>query len=90
MTKTELIADISERLGVSKRMAGDMVNEFVNSVVDGVKKDGEVRIQGFGTFKVSRRNAREGRNPRTGEKIKIEAMNLPAFKAGAEFKKAVR
>ncbi|UFX82824.1 HU family DNA-binding protein [Candidatus Absconditicoccus praedator] len=90
MTKTELIATIADKLGVSKRMASDMVNTFVDTVVDGVKKDGEVRIQGFGTFKVSERSARTGRNPRTGETIKIDAMKLPAFKAGAEFKKAVR
>ncbi len=90
MTKTELIATLADKLWVSKRQASDMVNSFVETVVDGVKSEGEVRIQGFGTFKVSKRNAREGRNPRTGEKIKIDAMNLPAFKAGAEFKKAVR
>lgn len=90
MTKTELIANIADQLGVSKRMASDMVNTFVSTVVTGVKKDWEVRIQGFGTFKISKRAARTGRNPRTGEAIKINAMNLPAFKAGAEFKKAVR
>ena len=90
MTKTELIATIADKLWVSKRMASDMVNTFVETVVDGVKTEGEVRIQGFGTFKISKREAREGRNPRTGEKIQIEAMNLPAFKAGSEFKKAVR
>ncbi len=90
MTKTELIATIADKLWVSKRMASDMVNTFVDTVVEGVRKDGEVRIQGFGTFKVSERSARTGRNPRTGESIKIAAMKLPAFKAGAEFKKAVR
>ncbi len=90
MTKTELIATVADKLGVSKRMASDMVNTFVESVVQGVKKDWEVRIQWFGTFKVSKRNARDWRNPRTGEKIRIQAMKLPAFKAGTEFKKAVK
>lgn len=90
MTKTQLIEEIAKKLKVSKRLANDAVAAFVNAVVAGVKKDGEVRIQGFGTFKVSKRNARNGVNPRTGAKIKIPAMKLPAFKAGAEFKKAVR
>jgi len=90
MTKTQLIEEIAKKLKVSKRLANDAVAAFVNAVVAGVKKDGEVRIQGFGTFKVSKRNARNGVNPRTGAKIKIPAMKLPAFKAGAEFKKSVR
>lgn len=90
MTKTQLVEEIAKKLKVSKRLANDLVGTFVTAVVAGVKKDGEVRIQGFGTFKVSKRNARNGVNPRTGAKIKIPAMKLPSFKAGAEFKKAVR
>lgn len=91
MTKTQLIATLADQLKVSKRMAADMVNAFVGTVVKGVKKDGEVRIQGFGTFKASKRAARTGVNPRNpSQKIKIPAMTLPSFKAGAEFKKAVR
>lgn len=91
MTKTQLIASIADKLGVSKRLAADMVNVFLDTVVMGVKKEGEVRIQGFGTFKASKRDARMGVNPRNpSQKIKIPAMKLPSFKAGAEFKKAVR
>ncbi len=89
MTKTQLVAAIAEKLGISKRMANDCVNAFVEAVMEGVKKDGEVRIQGFGTFKVSKRKARTGKNPRTGETIKIPAMKLPTFKAGSEFKRFV-
>ena len=89
MTKTQLVAAVAEKLGVSKRMAGDFVNAFVEAVMEGVRKDGEVRIQGFGTFKVSKRKARTGKNPRTGETIKIAAMKLPVFNAGSEFKKVV-
>jgi len=89
MTKTELVAKIADQLGVSKKLAGEFVNTFTSVVVSGVKKDKEVRIQGFGTFKLSRRKAREGVNPRTGEKIRIPARNVPSFKAGSEFKKAV-
>ena len=89
MTKTELVAKIADQLGVSKKLAGEFVNAFTSAVIDGVKKDKEVRIQGFGTFKLSRRKAREGVNPSTGEKIRIPARNVPSFKAGSEFKKAV-
>lgn len=90
MTKTQLIAAIAEKLGVSKRMAADMVNTFVDAVMTWVKKDGEVRIQGFGTFKASKRAARMWVNPRTRAKMKIPAMTLPSFKAGSDFKKRVR
>ena len=90
MTKTELIAKIADLLGVSKKLAAEFVNTFTSTVVEGVKKDGEVRIQGFGTFKLSKRAAREGVNPQNpSQKIKIPARNVPTFKAGSEFKKAV-
>ena len=90
MTKTELIAKIADQLGVSKKLAAEFVNTFTSTVVEGVKKDGEVRIQGFGTFKLSKRAAREGVNPQNpSQKIKIPARNVPTFKAGSEFKKAV-
>ena len=91
MTKTQLIAHLAATLGVSKRMANDMVNAFVDAVVTGVKKEGEVRIQGFGTFKKSERKARTGVNPRNpSQKIQTPAMTLPTFKAGTDFKKAVK
>ena len=76
-----LIEAIAAEVDVSKRLAGDLVNTFVKNVMNGVKKEGEVRIMGFGTFKKSKRNARTGVNPATGEKIKIPAMNVVTFKA---------
>ena len=63
MTKTALIEKLAEELGISKRMAGELVNAFIETVMKGVKKEGEVRIQGFGTFKKSKRAARTGVNP---------------------------
>ena len=91
MTKTALIAKLAEELGVSKRMAGELVNAFIETVMKGVKKEGEVRIQGFWTFKKSKRAARTGVNPQNPkEKIKIPAMNVVTFKAGSEFKAAVK
>lgn len=91
MTKTALVAHLATKLGVTKKMSNDMVNVFVDAVIASVKKTGEVRIQGFGTFKASKRDARMGVNPRNpSQKIKIPAMRIPTFKAGADFKKAVR
>ncbi len=91
MTKTQLIAHLADKLGVSKRLAGDFINEFVSAVIGGVDKSGEVRIQGFWTFKKSHRKARTGVNPRNPvEKIKIPAMDVPTFKAGSDFKKTLR
>lgn len=91
MTKTMLIANLADAMGVSKKLASDLVNTFVDTVIAGVKKGGEVRIQGFGTFKASKRKAREGVNPQNPkQKIKIPAMKVVTFKAGSDFKKAVK
>lgn len=91
MTKTQLIAHLADQLGVSKKLAAELVNTFISAIIAGVKKQGEVRIQGFGTFKASKRKAREGVNPQNPkQKIKIPAMNVVTFKAGSEFKSAVK
>ena len=91
MTKTALIATLAEELGVSKKLAGELVNAFVDAVIAWVKKNGEVRLTGFGTFKKSKRKAREGVNPQDpSKKIKIPAMNVVTFKAGSDFKAAVK
>ena len=91
MTKTALIASLAEELGVSKKLAAELVNAFIDTVMNGVKKEGEVRIQGFGTFKASKRKAREGVNPQDpSKKIKIPAMKVVTFKAGSEFKGMVK
>jgi DNA-binding protein HU-beta len=91
MTKTALIAQLAEELGVSKKLAAELVNTFIETVIGGVKKEGEVRIQGFGTFKKSHRKARDGVNPQNpSQKIKIPAMNVATFKAGSDFKAAVK
>jgi DNA-binding protein HU-beta len=91
MTKTALIESLASELGVSKRMAGELVNAMIEKIMAGVKKEGEVRITGFGTFKKSKRAARTGVNPQNPkEKIKIPAMNVVTFKAGSEFKALVK
>ncbi len=91
MTKTALIASLAEELWVSKRMAAELVNCFIETVMKWVKKEWEVRIMWFWTFKKSKRAARTGVNPQNPkEKIKIPAMNVVTFKAGSEFKALVK
>ena len=91
MTKTQLIEKLAAELGLSKKLTAEFVNTLTANVMKGVKKNGEVRIQGFGTFKASKRKARTGVNPQNpSQKIKIPAMNVVTFKAGSEFKAAVK
>ena len=89
MTKTALIAQLANQLNVSKNMSKQMVDSFLELVTGSLAKGKEVRIQGFGTFKVSHRAARNGVNPRTGEPLKIKAMKVASFKAWKELKTKV-
>lgn len=86
MNKTELIAALAEKAEVSKKDAEKVLNAFVETVQDAVKADDKVQLVGFGTFESKARAAREGKNPQTGEIIKIAACKVPAFKAGKAFK----
>ncbi|MCT4552177.1 MAG: HU family DNA-binding protein [Alphaproteobacteria bacterium] len=89
MNKAELIEAIAKSADLSKAKAGEAVDAFVEAVTKSLKKGGDVRLVGFGTFSVSKRKATTGRNPRTGEEIKIKASNQPKFKAGSALKDAV-
>ena len=89
MNKTELIAAIAEESGLSKKDAESAVKSFVNVVSDELQKKGKVQLIGFGTFEVSERKARDGRNPQTGETTKIPAATVPKFKAGNALKEKV-
>lgn len=86
MNKTELVAAMAEKAGLSKKDAEKALNAFMESVQDAVKADDKVQLIGFGTFESKSRAAREGKNPQTGEVIKIAACKVPAFKAGKAFK----
>jgi DNA-binding protein HU-beta len=91
MTKTDMINDLAKKLGVTKRLAGDFLTTFVELVISSVKKGDDVRLTGFGTFSVSHRAARTGVNPQNpSQKIQIPAMDVPRFKAGSDFRKALR
>jgi hypothetical protein len=90
MNKSELIKQIADRAGLSQAQAGNAVDAFCASVIDALSQGGEVAIIGFGTFKVSQRTERKGRNPRTGEAVLIPASRVPKFSAGKALKDAVR
>lgn len=91
MNKAELVEAIQKALGkdATKRAAEDALAAVLTSIEKGVKKDKKVQIIGFGTFEVKKRAARQGRNPKTGETIKIKKSKNPAFKAGKALKDAV-
>ncbi len=90
MTKAELVDQMAKDAGISKVAASAALNSFMSSVTKALKKkDGKVTLVGFGTFSKVRRKARKGRNPQTGEPIKIKATNVVKFKAGKQLKDAV-
>ena len=89
MNKSELIDAISDSAELTKAEAGRAVDAVVGVITKALKNGDSVTLVGFGTFEVRKRGARTGRNPRTGEEIKIKAANNPAFKAGKALKDAV-
>ena len=86
MNKTELVAAMADQAGLSKKDAEKALKAFTDVVADELKKGGKVQLVGFGTFEVAEREAREGRNPRTGETMTIAASKSPKFKAGKALK----
>lgn len=89
MNKAELVDAVAEAANLSKVQSEDAVNAFIETVKKQLSKGKSVTLVGFGTFEVRRRQATTGRNPRTGDAIKIPAANQPKFKAGKAFKEAV-
>ena len=89
MNKTELVAAIAEKTELSKKDAEKAFTAFTDVVTEELTKGGKIQLVGFGTFEVSERAAREGRNPQTGKTIKIAASKAPKFKAGKALKDVV-
>ena len=89
MNKSELIEAMAAEAGISKAAAGKALNGMMDAVKSTLKKGGKVSLVGFGSWDVSKRGARNGRNPQTGATIKIAAKNVVKFKAGSELKNAV-
>ncbi len=90
MNKTELVAAIAEKAEISKKDADKALAAFIETVTDALKGGDKIQLVGFGTFEVRERPERTGRNPQTKETITIAASKVPAFKAGAALKNAVK
>lgn len=86
MNKTELVAAVAEQADISKKDAEKVLKAFVDVVTEELKKEHKIQLVGFGTFEVSERAAREGRNPQSGEPMTIAASKAPKFKAGKALK----
>lgn len=90
MTKKDLVELVAKKSNLTNKAAKESVSAFLNGVRDSLKRGEKVVITGFGTFSVRKRAARPGRNPKTGEKITLEARKAPGFTPGKTLKKAVR
>lgn len=90
MNKAELVEKLASKFDQPKRILEDIFDTITDTVTEELSKGGEVTITGFGTFSVKDRKARQGINPKTGEKIQIAASKAPKFKAGKRLKEAVK
>ncbi len=90
MNKTELIAQVAEAAGLTKKDASKAVDAVFNAIAESLKKGDKVQLIGFGNFEVRNRAARKGRNPQTGAEIKIPASKVPAFKPGKALKEGIQ
>ncbi len=91
MTKQDLIANIADNAGLTKKQAAEMLEAFMDSITKALQSGDTVTLTGFGTFKVTHRAARPGVNPRNpSERIQIPATNVPSFKAGKKLREAVK
>ena len=88
--KAQLADKLAERFGVSKKQGGEWLDAFIEEITNVLRSGDKVNITGFGVFKVADRKAREGINPKTGEKIHIAASKKPKFTAGKVFKEAIK
>lgn len=89
MNKADLINSISEKTGLTKTRSNEVIDAFLDSVTESLSSGEKVTLVGFGTFTISQRDARKGRNPKTGESIDIPAKKVARFKAGSDLTKSV-
>lgn len=89
MNKQELVSKVADAAKTTKSEAATIIDSFIDVITKTLKKGGEVRLTGFGTFTTSKRKATTGRNPRTGQSIKIPASTQPKFRAGKSLRDAV-
>ncbi len=86
MNKNELIRDVANKAGITLKDASIAVSAFIDAITDGLKAGEKIQISGFGTFEIKSKGAREGINPKTGEKISIAPSKTPVFKFGKAYK----
>ena len=89
MNKNDLVSKVSDETGLSKSDSAKAVDSVIETITSELKSGGDVRLVGFGTFLVTKRKATTGRNPQTGEEIKIPAANVPKFRAGKSLKESL-
>jgi DNA-binding protein HU-beta len=89
MNKADLVNSISEKTGLTKSKTNEVVDAFVSSITESLKNGEKVTLVGFGTFATTKKEARKGRNPKTGETIEIPSKTVAKFKAGSELSKSV-
>lgn len=90
MNKSELVKDVAERADLSRKDATDAVDAVFSAITEALSKDEKVQLVGFGSFEVRSRAERKGRNPQTGDEIKIPATLIPAFRPGKTLKDAIK
>lgn len=86
MTKAELVNKLVQKTDLGKKDAGDVVQTILDSIVESLQGGEKVELRGFGSFKIRVRNARKGRNPKTGETVEVPEKKIPYFKPGKELK----
>ena len=89
MTKSDLAEKLADKINVNKQHAEGIINMFTNSIIEALAKGDKVEIRGFGSFRVRERAAKEGRNPKTGEKVYVPPKKVPFFKTGKDFRAIV-
>lgn len=89
MTKAELVEKVSTKMNMTKKQTEALVNTVFSSIIEALSTGGKVELRGFGSFRIRHRNSREGRNPKSGQKVSIPAKNVPFFKAGKELREMV-
>jgi DNA-binding protein HU-beta len=90
MTKQEVVVQLMNRTGIKRKQANQALEVFLQSIKDALKRKEKVSLVGFGTFLTKQKNARRGRNPRSGEEIKIPSKTVVVFKPGKEFRQLVK
>ena len=89
MTKAELVEEVARVSDLTKKHSEVIVNTVFESIVDALQKDEKIELRGFGSFRIRQRRSRQGRNPKTGDKVDVPAKRIPYFKPGKELKELI-